>query len=119
MRGLVTSWLAFCLAAMVSGCVAAEPGLPAGQPYLTGTITAVGGAPLTVRVEEMPGGLESGGAKAVARVTGKTIITRGGEALAPGELRVGQRASVWFTGPVAESYPVQGEAAAIEIVPIG
>lgn len=107
---------AACLPAMIGGCAAGEPGLPAREPYLTGTVTALAGNPPTARVEEIPGGLESGGAKAAARITSRTTITRNGRAVAPAELRVGQRVSLWFRGPVAESYPVQGEAAAISIL---
>jgi hypothetical protein len=32
------------------------------------------------------------------------------------DLSAGQRVAVWFTGPVAESYPVQATAGAIEIL---
>jgi hypothetical protein len=76
----------------------------------------VSGTPLTVRIEEIPGRLDTGDTKADARVTSRTIVSRDGIEVAPGELRVGQRASLWFGGPVAESYPVQGEAAAIAIL---
>ena len=107
---------AVCLPLILAGCIAGERIPPAGEPYLTGTITSVGGEPLSVRIEEIPGGLDTGGAKAVARVTSRTIVTRQGNSVAPGELRTGQRASLWLTGPVAESYPVQGEAGAISIL---
>ena len=116
MRSFLVVCLAVGLPLILSACVAGERLLPAGEPYLTGTITSVGGEPLTVRIEEIPGGLESGGAKAVARITSRTIVTREGNALTPRELRMGQRASLWFEGPVAESYPVQGEAAAISVL---
>lgn len=116
MRSSVGLFAAVCLSLIVSACVAKERHLPAGTPYLTGTITSVGGEPLTVRIEEIPGPLDTGGAKAVARITSQTIVTRKGYPLAPGELRTGQRASLWFEGPVAESYPVQGEAAVISVL---
>ena len=32
------------------------------------------------------------------------------------DLRVGDRVEVYFTGPVAESYPVQGTAAIVRII---
>jgi hypothetical protein len=116
MRPFVNGFGAVCLASALSACIASERMPPGEEPYLSGTITAVGGDPLTVRIEEIPGGLDTGGAKAVARVTSRTAVTREGNAVAPGALRTGQRASLWLTGPVAESYPVQGEAGAIDIL---
>lgn len=117
MRSFRVACVAACLPLMLSACVAGERRLPAGEPYLTGTITSVGGEPLIVRIEEIPGGLDTGGAKAMARITSRTSVIRDGTPIAPGELRMGQRASLWFEGPVAESYPVQGEAAAISVLP--
>jgi hypothetical protein len=116
MRSFVYACSTVCLPLALAACAAGERIPPAEEPYLTGTITAVSGDPLAVRIEEIPGGLDTGGAKAIARVTDRTIVTRRGSAVAPGELRTGQRASLWLTGPVAESYPVQGEAGAIAIL---
>lgn len=85
----------------------------AGEPSIRGTITAVDGG--SIRVEEVPGE-ESGGAKAIVRVGRETAIRRaGGPAATAADLDVGGRVSVWFRGPVAESYPVQAAAGAIEI----
>lgn len=119
MKLSVVAFVAICLSLIVAACVAGERHLPTGEPYLTGTITSVGGEPLTVRIEEFPGGLDTGGAKAVARITNRTRVTRDGNLLAPSELRMGQRASLWFEGPVAESFPVQGEAAVISVLSSG
>jgi hypothetical protein len=83
------------------------PGRLPDTPDLRGTITARVGE--MIRVEATPDE-ESGSAKAVVRLTPLTWITTArGEQLSLDALVVGQRVAVWFTGPVAESYPVQGE----------
>jgi hypothetical protein len=91
--------------------------LPGGEPGITGVVTAVGDSARTLRVEERPEDT-SGSAKAVVRVpAGTPILERSGQARQFGELRVGMRVSVWFAGPVAESYPVQGTAHTVVIEP--
>ncbi|HEU5305414.1 MAG TPA: DUF3221 domain-containing protein, partial [Gemmatimonadales bacterium] len=66
-------------------------------------------------IEEEP--LDSvGSAKASLRITSSTrVLQSSGEASRPEELRIGQRVSAWFAGPVMESYPVQGTAGAVRI----
>ncbi len=58
--------------------------------------------------------------KAIVRVEGDTKIFRhDGEQLIEAtfaDLAVGQTVEAWFTGPVAESYPVQAKASQIVIV---
>lgn len=103
------------LPVLLAACATHDGAVPADAPYLTGTITAAGGTPMTIRVEEIPGGLDSGGAKAAARIGPRTRILRGDRPVPASELRVGQRVSVWFEGPVAESYPVQGEAGTVSV----
>ncbi len=89
------------------------PDQPIDGPDLRGTITARAGE--TIRVEEAPGE-ESRGATAVVGLTPLTWITTArGDPLSSDALLVGQRVAVWFTGPVAESYPVQGEGLRIVV----
>lgn len=89
------------------------PDEPIDGPDLRGTITARAGE--TIRVEEIPGQI-SGSAKAVVGLTPLTWIeTARGDRLSMDALVVGQRVAVWFTGPVAESYPVQGEGLRIVV----
>jgi hypothetical protein len=61
--------------------------------------------------------------KASVTITGDTRIWRpqgeGAETLTVDDLREGDVVIVTFTGPVAESYPVQATAESIEIVPQG
>jgi len=93
---------------------------PATDPDIRGTATKVNVAvePWTVLVEEQPEET-SGSAKAVVSLTAETRILRragsGVEPAAPADLAVGQTVSVWFSGPVMESYPVQATAAVVVI----
>lgn len=97
---------------LFAACGAPEDGgAPAEPPYLRGTVTALDGQ--TVRVEENAGE-RSGSAKAVLRITGSTrIVWRTGEPADRGDLRLGTRVSAWVAGPIAESYPVQADAAVL------
>lgn len=94
------------------GCAAA-PVTPAGDPHIVGVITWMDGD--TIRVEENPN--ESiGSPKASVRITPETSVTTvSGVRGSADELQVGTRVRVWFTGPVAESYPLQARAAAVVI----
>lgn len=89
---------------------------PAGAapeaPSLVGVVTAVR-LPV-IMVEEKPAET-SGSPKASVRITERTLISRSGKSLAPDGLKVGQRVSVWFHGPVMESYPMQATAGAIVV----
>ncbi len=95
-----------------------EPLIPVEPPGISGRITVV--TPRdnfrgTVLVEFDPTSTNSG-PKALTTVTGATIIVRpAGDEADFRALATGQWVRVWFTGPVAESYPVQGTARAIAI----
>ena len=112
-RGLLA--LAFLLASACGGG-AADRG-----PDITGYITSVSGRSdgVTVLVESEPSH-PSIGDKASVAVTSSTRITRkapGGEVAATArDLVPGRQVQVWFDGPVATSYPVQGKAQALVIV---
>jgi hypothetical protein len=88
---------------------------------IAGIVTNVSGRTdgVTVLVESDPS-TPSSGAKASVAVTSGTRITRraqGGEVAATArELTPGVQVEVWFDGPVATSYPVQGKALAVVIV---
>ncbi len=93
------------------------PGEPVG---IVGAITSIdrGGqqgawGSLLVEGGEQPPGAVSD--KASVRITEKTLVARGGRWVAPDDLEVGMIVTVWFEGPVAESYPVQGTASFIEV----
>ncbi|HEX3157746.1 MAG TPA: DUF3221 domain-containing protein [Gemmatimonadaceae bacterium] len=87
------------------------PEIPPMQPSIAGTITSVDGE--RVRVEERPSE-PSGGKKALVRLTERTqLLRRDGSAATVADLVLGTRVSVWFVGPVMESYPVQATARAV------
>lgn len=73
-----------------------------------------------VLVEENPE-KETGSQKDSVTVTKATELfeRRGGDPtrMRFDDLKVGQRASAWYTGPVAESYPRQATASLIVVYP--
>jgi uncharacterized protein DUF3221 len=91
----------------VTDVVTTEP------PSIRGTITRK--ASQRILIEEQP--LDSSGSgKASVRLTPATRVLRSsGEAGRVAELRVGQRVSAWFDGPVQESYPLQATAGVVRI----
>jgi len=95
----------------------APPAVPAD---ITGTIheLTVGadtGSPVLLVVDdgELKGTLD----RAQVTVTPDTVVwmLKGGRG-ADADLGAGQMVSVWFDGPVAESYPVQAKAGVIRIL---
>ena len=105
----------------VAGCGPSLPTEPAGIEGLAASVDrSAGGGQLTVLVE-VPKGVDATGFvsdKASVRVLPETLVFApdGSEGdvdlIEPG---VGIR--VWFEGPVAESYPVQGTASAVQVAP--
>jgi hypothetical protein len=106
---------------LLASCASGTGGetVPTTEPSIRGTVTQVSpGEPRTVLVEENPGE-QSGSNKASVRLTDETrVLRRSGESVqraAPEDLAGGQTVSVWFTGPVRESFPVQADAGTIVI----
>jgi hypothetical protein len=100
------------LAVALAGC-AETPSVPDGPPAIAGVVTALGAG--TVRIETEPDD-PGGSPKALVRLTAATVIQRADGRPAGAEaLRVGQAVRAWFTGPVAESYPVQATGSLIVI----
>jgi hypothetical protein len=99
-----------------SGGVTARAGLPADPPAITGVVTALGPG-RTLRVEANPAE-GSGSPKAQITVPeGVPILERSGTQSGWDPIRPGARVSVWFQGPVRESYPIQATARAIVVEP--
>ena len=96
----------------------AAPRLPESPPSISGRITSVDRAGEkigSIRVEAQPAD-SAGSDKAVARIgQGTTVVGVGGTVTDFDELKVGQWVRVWFSGPVAQSYPVQASASAVAI----
>lgn len=110
--------------ALLAACTSdgdAAPG--SGDPDIRGLITSIsdgsGDVIGNIRIE---GTIESDTEydKAVVRIESDTRILRQvGDAtqeLAYSDLKVGQTVEAWFTGPVAESYPVQAKASQIVVL---
>lgn len=107
----------FLLHGFVGAAAAAQEALPQKPPGIVGTITTVDEGGARVLVEAKPGE-KSGSDKAMVRITKATrVCDAEGEPLANGSLKAGQRVRVWFKGPVAESYPVQGTGAVVQVLP--
>jgi len=100
------------LAVLFAFACAAPVPPPASQvsekaPDIRGVVTRVQGS--EIRVEALPN--ESHGAKAVVKLTKDTSIRdKDGKSIT---IREGQTVSVWFAGAVAQSYPLQAEAASV------
>lgn len=106
------------IAAAIAGCAQQPPRTPTSPPSIEGRVTAVDRAGErigSIRVEANPAET-SGSDKAVVRITQATNIVRGDSVRADfGSLARGQWVRVWFIGPVRESYPVQADAALVQI----
>lgn len=116
--------LAVVAMALLAACTSdgdAAPG--AGDPDIRGVITDIsdgsGDVIGSVRIE---GAIDADTEydKAVVRVESDTrILRQAGNATQEvtfSNLAVGQTVEAWFTGPVAESYPVQAKASQIVIL---
>lgn len=101
---------------LLLSCVAQKSGSrepESSEPYMRGQITHL--SEDSILVEENPTDT-SGSAKAVARFASWTrILSLNGDQLSSSDLREGQLVSIWFSGPVMKSYPVQGTASRIVI----
>lgn len=137
---LAVSLALVCL--VLSGCADPKPGttasgdeprLPSAEANIHGIITEVGRVPqegnggggvgerLGVVLVEENSDEETGSQKDNVTVTKATkLFERRGRDLTQigfDNLKVGQRASAWYTGPVAESYPGQATARVIVVYP--
>ena len=97
--------------------------LPEEPPSIRGQITSItlpqtgpGGSILVEGVKEPDTQYD----KASVAITGDTDIfgVDGKPGLSIGDLEKGMRVEAWFTGAVAESYPVQAQAEAIRVLAI-
>ena len=109
------------VAGLVLAVAACSPSPPDEDPGIRGTITtitpAAGGG--SILVETPQGEPTFDYDKAMVRITDETDILRQSdstyEEAAFEDLAQGQLVDVWFTGAVAESYPVQGTAKTVLI----
>jgi hypothetical protein len=111
------------LSLILSGCRITGAARPSGgNPSIRGTVVTIA-APSRVISGFMVEGHQDADTtydKASVRVTeGTHVFIKQGEnytEASASALQVGQAVEVWFTGPVAESYPVQATAQQIVIV---
>lgn len=106
------------MVASVTGCTADK--LPEGTASIEGTVTQAtlsAGGLGTVLVEgpEQPPGAVSD--KASVTLTEETLFfdANGKRLSERPALEVGTEVRMWFTGPVAESYPVQATAGTVQL----
>jgi beta-N-acetylhexosaminidase len=112
--------LAFALALIVVSCADRAP---ARAPDISGQITRAttsvtdGSRRITVVVEAVPNDV-SGSPKALVTIDSSTRIFHANARLSAQveDLLPGATVSVWFDGPVAESYPIQGRAGTLLIM---
>ena len=109
--------LVMLAAGLLLAATACAPTVPAEDPSIRGTITSItpGDAGGTILVEMPTGGQAFDYDKAAVRVAEDSTVllmdTEGGYSDATfDDLAEGQTVDVWFTGAVAESYPVQATA---------
>jgi len=119
--------VALSLVAVVAcGGSGGDPGgdktLPVGAADITGrlsqlSLAADGTASFLVVADPSTSGAYD---RAMVRTTADTVVWApagdGRRTLTAGDLRAGLRVAVRFTGPVAESYPVQAVAADVEVL---
>lgn len=110
-------WSALFLTVAMACAPSAAP-MPGTPPSIEGRITAtqIADGRGTIRVEAVPDD-SAGSAKAVVTISTNTEIRRSDAAASWSALESGQWVRVWFTGPVRESYPVQANAAFVQIDP--
>ena len=111
--------LAIALPAL-GGC---SPTLPSDPPGIVGTVTTLvagDGRPASISVEDtlQPAGAVSD--KAAVTIPPSTMFFDAGGGAASlaaiSGIKRGTRVRVWFSGAIAESYPVQGSARAVQIL---
>jgi hypothetical protein len=119
--------LAACLAAPACSSAPGEPdgpGLSASVPTdaasIIGDVAEVErtNGRLRMLVEQIPTRSAGYPIAWIAVNGGTDVVQRAGGTVSrgsPQELAVGMRVQVWFTGPVAESYPVQATAGTVLI----
>ena len=102
---------------VVSAPGTADPSTPVSCP----PNCAPSGPPLRgILIEEIPGTATGGDKSMLTMLSTARVLRRTASGVEPAgfaDLRVGQRVSAWFDGPVAESYPTQARARAVVIEP--
>jgi hypothetical protein len=116
------STLALAVLLLAAGCSQASP--PSEAPGITGSVTSLvpgDGRPASMLVEST--GTQPAGAlsdKAQITIPPATQFFGADDRPAPlseiAAIKKGTRVRVWFEGAVAESYPIQGSAKAVQLL---
>lgn len=118
MRTIRLGLLALSLAAAAILVTACAAGVPADPPAITGLVSTVSGSGDGTSILVTGSGQVD---KASVFIDARTTLLRktdtGTSALPLADVTTGARVSVWFDGPVAESYPVQGHAGTVLLLP--
>ena len=119
-RTVRTLLLVVVAAVAVATTIGCAPTLPAETPGITGTVTSLvpgDGRPASILVEgtSQPTGAVSDKAQVTIAPSTQVFGPDGAEAAASTIVQ-GASVKVWFEGAVAESYPVQGSAKAIQVL---
>jgi len=106
-------------AAVALSLVACAPSPPSEPAAIIGTVTSLvpgDERPDSMRVETGAPPTSSALDKAQVAITPQTqFFDAKGAAGDAASIKLGTKVAVWFEGPVAESYPVQGRARAVQI----
>jgi hypothetical protein len=122
MRKYIQFTLLVFLLTALAGCLAVSGADEDTPPEMTGLIFDIDGGRILVVAGIEDANIsydtwfEAGNRAAWFAVTGDTVIKRGGKTVSADQLEKGMKVQVWAVGPMAESYPEQGEAKKIVIV---
>jgi len=118
MRAIRLALLVLMVAGTAVLATACAAGVPTGQPAITGLVSTVSGSGDGTTILVTGSGQVD---KASVSIDARTVLLRktdaGTSALLLADITAGARVSVWFDGPVAESYPVQGRAGTVLLLP--
>jgi len=110
--------LSIALAVTALLATACAAGVPTDPPAITGLVsTASGSGDGTTILVTGSGQVDKASVFIDARTTLLRKTDTGTSALLLADITAGARVSVWFDGPVAESYPVQGHAGTVLLLP--
>lgn len=119
-RLIATLTLALVIATAATALVGCAPVVPTEPAGINGTVESLvpgDGRPMQLLVT---GGTQQAGSVSDKAQVGINPATQffgaDGKPGNPAKIVVGTRVKVWFTGAVAESYPVQGTARVVQVL---
>lgn len=119
-RPLTSVLTAAALALVLASAGCASKTIPAEEPYIEGLVTSVGTSGalpvFLVETDEPPSSSYMNKAN-VTTDADTTFFDGAGDPLDDGSgIETGIRVRVWIDGPIAESFPVQGTASAVQLL---